>query len=357
MKKLSKETSYNLKTGFGTLVSNQCCIDAGKSLPWWIAIILGLVGSFIPVIPVMVNIAKTNGDSFISNTYNYSFDRNATIANIQLKNANIEFVVGDDHMLTYYENGKADNPAGSKLLTSYTNPITNQYEIRTYWLSDSGTKTVNDYYQQIVAEQYILGSTTPKSNSDAEGTNYYTPSYLFYYKEGNGLYLAKANSTAAASKFSGDFANVAPNTKLVERMLTVEGKDIPTDTSDIAPEYIVGVYNNYKAFYNESYYAIKTRSLIYSTFIYWGIYAGLTLFLGLLIFLLTRGKRNFNNYLKWWQCMAIAGWACFTPGLLAMVLGFLMVNYAIMFFILLMGVRTMWLSMKQLSPSYQQVQK
>ncbi|MCR4880242.1 MAG: hypothetical protein K5906_04740, partial [Bacilli bacterium] len=79
----------------------------------------------------------------------------------------------------------------------------------------------------------------------------------------------------------------------------------------------------------------------------------LTLFLGLLMFLLTRGKRNFNNYLKWYQCMCISAWAAFTPGLLGLIFGFLMPAYAIMFFILFMGVRVMWLSMKQLSPTYQ----
>ena len=106
----------------------------------------------------------------------------------------------------------------------------------------------------------------------------------------------------------------------------------------------------------DSYLAIKNKSLVVSTFMYWGIYAGLTLFLGLLIFLLTRGKRNFNNYLKWYECLAISGWASFTPGLLGMIMGFILTSYAIMFFILFMGVRIMWLSMKQLSPTYQAAQ-
>ena len=356
MKKLSKETSYNLKTGFGTLLSNQCCVDAGKSLPWWIAIILGLVATFIPVIPVMVSISKTNGETFIASTYNYSFDKNATIANVQLKNKGVDFLVDEDHYLTYYENNEAKVDQPTTRLTEYINPLTNQFDIVTYWLADTEDQNVDAQYKEIIAKAYVLGSTTEQSDADPEGTGYYIPTYLFYYKGGNALYLAKANSTASASKFTGDFINTEANTKLVTRMLTVEGATVPTEVSDISSELIAGVYENYKAFYNESYKDIQTKSLIYSTFIYWGIYLGLTLFLGLLIFLLTRGKRNFNNYLKWWQCMSIAGWASFTPGVLAMILGFIMTNYAIMFFILLMGVRTMWLSMKQLSPNYQQAQ-
>ena len=354
MKKLSKEASYNLKTGFGTLINNQSCIEAGKTLPYWIAIILGLIASFIPVIPTMVNLANRNGETFINSTYNYSFDRDAAIVNVQMRNQGIEFVVGDGNYLTYYQDGVKQTPTESTLLTTYINPTTKQYEVLSYWLVDTLEENVNDAFNRIVAQQYVCGTTNIKTETDIEGATYYIPTYFFYYKDGNALYLAKVNSTVAASKFSGDFINVPSGTKVIERVLTVEGKEIPADINDMDNKYIEGVYNNYKKFYNESYLDIKTKSLIYSTFIYWGIYLGLTLFLGLLIFLLTRGKRNFNNYLKWYQCLAISGWASFTPGLLAMILGFFLTSYAIMFYILFMGVRIMWLSMKQLSPTYSQ---
>ena len=353
MKKLSKETSYNLKIGFGSLISNQSCIEAGKSLPWWIAIILGLVATFIPVIPVMTNIAKTNGENFISSTYNYSFDTNGAMAALKMKNDGIEFIVDDDHYLSYYVNDEKQNPTEPVLLSENVNAITDQYDYLAYWLVDTADKTVTDHYNEIIAKQYVIGTTNIKTDADAEGTKYYIPTIFFFYKEGNSCYLAKNNDTTAANKFTGDYINIKSGTHLIERLLTVDGMEIPAEINDMSGTYIAGVYNNYKVFYNESYLDIKSKSLIYSTFIYWSIYIGLTLFLGLLIFLLTRGKRNFNNYLKWYQCLCISGWASFTPGLLAMILGFIMVNYAIMFFILLMGVRIMWLSMKQLSPTYQ----
>ena len=351
MKKLSKEAKFNLKTGFGTLVSNQSCIEAGKSLPWWIAIIIGLVASFIPVIPVMTSIANTNGETFISSTYNYSFDKNATILNVDLKNRGIEFEVGDDHYLTYKENGAVVNPTEPQKLSEYINPESGQYDYIAYWLVDTLDKSISNYYNEYTTTQYVINTTNVRHGDDPEGTTYYIPTMFFYYKDGNALYLAKANSTSAANKFSGDFINVAGGTKLVERLLSVEGIAVPETINDISRPYVAGVYKNYKAFYNESYLDIKSKSLINSTFIYWGIYLGLTLFLGFLIFLLTRGKRNFNNYLKWYQCLSIAGWASFSPGVLAMILGFMLTSYAIMFYILLMGVRIMWLSMKQLSPA------
>ena len=353
MKKLSKETSYNLRTGFGTLVSNQSCIEAGKSLPWWIAIIIGLVGTFIPVIPTMVNIAKTNGESFITGTYNYSFDTNSAIATLQMYNDGVEFETDEEHYLTYKKDGVAQNPAAPELLTSHVNSLSGQYDVLAYWLVDTQESTVNDYYKQYINTKYISNSTNAGTATDPEGTTYYIPTILFYHKEGVAMYLPKANSTTTATSFSGDFINTPAGTKINERLLTVNSQNIPASINDMSGTYIAGVYENYKVFYNESYLATKNRSMIISTFLYWGIYVGLTLFLGLLIFLLTRGKRNFNNYLKWYQCLSIAAWATFSPGVLAMILGFLMASYAIMFFILLMGVRIMWLSMKQLSPTYQ----
>ena len=356
MKKLSKETAFNLKTGFGTLISNRSCVEAGKSLPWWIAIVLALVGTFIPVIPTMVSISKTNGETFISSTYNYSFDTNATIANVKLKNEGIDFKVDDEHHLTYLKNDEPQLLSEPAELVNYVNPLSGQYDIKVYWLVDTLEANVNQHYNSIVNQQYVLGTTTLKSDGDAEGTKYYTPTCLFYYKDGNALYLAKNNSTTSASKFSGDFVNITSGTKIVNKLLTVEGFETPTDINNISRGYVAGVYQNYKNFYNDSYLAIKNKSLVVSTFMYWGIYAGLTLFLGLLIFLLTRGKKNFNNYLKWYECLAISGWASFTPGLLGMIMGFILTSYAIMFFILFMGVRIMWLSMKQLSPTYQAAQ-
>lgn len=352
-KKLSKEAKYNLRVGFGSLVSNQSCIEAGKSFPWWSAILIGLVGTFLPMIPIMVNIAKTNGETFINGSYNYSFEKNASIANVQLHSEGYEFEVGEDHFLTYYKDGEKADQTISTELTSYVSEANNQYVIKTYWLADTTEKNIDKQYSEIIAKQYVIGTTTEKADTDPEGTTYYIPNYIFYYKEGHSLYLAKTNSTSAANKFTGDFINVKPG-KLVERLLTVEGYEIPADYNDMDVKYMEGVFNNYKTFYNESYLDIKSKSLIYTTFIYWGIYLGLALFLGLLIFLLTRGKRNFNNYLKWYNCMCISAWSTFTPGLLSMILGFIMSNFAIMFFILLMGVRIMWLSMKQLSPTYQQ---
>ena len=76
--------------------------------------------------------------------------------------------------------------------------------------------------------------------------------------------------------------------------------------------------------------------------------------MGLMMFLLTRGKNNPNRGLTFFITCKIDAWITFTPALLGMILGFIWNAAAGLGFIVLIGLRTMWLSMRQLSPTQQQ---
>ena len=164
------------------------------------------------------------------------------------------------------------------------------------------------------------------------------------------------NTATSAIQFVGDYKNTEINVDLVAKFLSVPGFDtIPTTLNELGErqyEYISGVFSNFKVFMDQSYLTAKGKLITIQTCIFLGIYAGLVLFLGLLMFLLTRGKKNFNRYLKWYQCMFISFWSSVSPGILALIFSFLMPNMSLIFFIMFMGVRAMWIAMKQLSPTY-----
>lgn len=359
MKKLSQEAKFNLKNGFGSLISNRSAIEAGKSMPWWSAVIIGLIGAFLPMIPIMVNILNTNGSSLVNAT-NYGFDRNASLALISYKNDNYSLLIDEETKQSTLNKDNNVVAAQDALdIASYVNPITKQYDIRTYYIWDYNDKSVSDYYNEIANTLYITGSTTIKGEQDPEGTTYYKPTIVVYHTDGFSINIMKANSTASGGSFAGDYKEVTFSSSNVNRdvflqLMTVEGIATPATPSESTPEYEAGVKNNYKTFLDQAYLSNKNRTFLYTTTIYYAVYVGLTLFLGLLIFLLTRGKRNFNNYLKWYQCMGIAAWSSFSPGLLSLILGFMIQSYAVMFYILFLGVRIMWMTMRQLSPTYQQ---
>ena len=121
-------------------------------------------------------------------------------------------------------------------------------------------------------------------------------------------------------------------------------------------QYRTKVMKQVKKVFNNTYLNQKKKTLWSNTGIYAAIYAGILLFLGLMIFILTRGKNNPFKYLNIWQCQKIAWWASFTPAILGMALAFLFSGNAIgqLAFILLLSLRVMWLSMRQLRPVYQQ---
>ena len=352
MRKLSKEAKFNLKNGFGSLVSNRCAIEAGKSMPIWLTIIMGLVGPALAMVPIMVNVARTNGSSAAgTDTNNYSIARNFSITMVDYNNSNVELKIDGDHFLTYYKDGTAVTTEGTTNITNHVNSQSNQYDIRTYWLSDSAEKDINAQFTEIINQQYIVGTTTLKSDTDKDKT-YYKPISLCFHKKGFMFSVYKSNSTTLATNFSGDFYHTEA-VDLVKRLGTVNGK-MPTSYEEIIDvNYEKGLLTNLRALLDECYTEIKGRTFLYTSTIYYSVYVGLVIMLGLLMFIITRGKKNFNNYLKWYQCMGISAWACISPGLIALAFGFWLSSYAMMMFILLMGVRTMWLSMKQLSPTYQ----
>ena len=136
--------------------------------------------------------------------------------------------------------------------------------------------------------------------------------------------------------------------KLIE---TVTSSELPVEQQIASNKaYCEEVENAWGEVFNTCFLRQKNVYFWSSTGIYLGIYVVLALFMGLLIFLLTRGKRNMFNYLKFHTCLGIEAYACLAPGLLSMILGFMLSQYAMMFFIILLGLRTMWMSMKQLRP-------
>ena len=160
----------------------------------------------------------------------------------------------------------------------------------------------------------------------------------------------KDNSVERAGTSLGGLTwNKSQNGELLTRVLNV--------SSDLANRAKTeAIFNNWKAILNETYTQQKNKTMLNMSLIYLGVYAGLVIFLGLMVFLLTRGKNNIFRSLSFFTCQKIAWWASFTPAILGLALAFLFSGNAIgqLAFILLLSLRVMWLSMRQLRPVYQQ---
>jgi hypothetical protein len=65
---------------------------------------------------------------------------------------------------------------------------------------------------------------------------------------------------------------------------------------------------------------------------------------------MTRGKMNPNNTMRFGQTMKIGAWSLLSPALLTLIVSGIFPDLAGSAFVLLVGLRLMWLSSKYLRP-------
>ena len=91
--------------------------------------------------------------------------------------------------------------------------------------------------------------------------------------------------------------------------------------------------------------------------IWFGINTAVVLVIGLLFFLLTRGKNCINRDITFWQSQKVAYWASITPALLALCFGFTKPVYAQYAFLFFMLIRGIWMISNTLNPKVVEEEK
>ena len=374
-------TKRTLKNTFASLISNEAAIDGAKTAPWWIAIILFILGTFLPIIPIMVNNSKTYGASFMAKD-TFGFEQALATVSNEMKIDSYALTVNDDHQLIATKDSVAlentweddkdltpiaaydaflKNDGGEDL---YYRALNVFYTDRPF--SKKGAKSVKDLRKTIESQQYYFGvkeelagvnSSVELPDADAEyvsGKSKHMPSYIIFYKDGVLARIYKYASTSAySSSYEGsDWKKIDAGTELLEKTITVEGYETVAFEEKIEKtDYVNSVKANWSKIFNKTYSNQKVKTFWFSSGLYYGIYILLGFFMGLLMWLLTRGKNNPNRNINLLIGIKISMWIDFTPGLLAMILGFIWSPSAGIAYIALIGIRTMWLSMRQLNPT------
>ena len=350
MKDRTKEV---LRDGFGSLINNACALRGAKNGPLWLTIIFFILALLLPVIPLFVAQANTNGTSFLGSN-SYSLEKYVPSIALDLKNnRNVEFEIGSDHLLSVTENG---NPVdmgaygSSQSFAGYVNTATGQYDFLLY-ISDTTDKNDRAAVKTAIDGIYFTNNTT---NVAADKTsNAYHPSYMILFK--NSVHVSIFyGTTAVTSSLGGDYESIDPNSTCLASLLEV--KD--SDGNVIAPsmfndDYTNGVLNNYKKFIDKTYAKLKIQNMFGTSGIYLAIYFGVNVLMGFLMWLLTRGKNNPNNYFSPWLTMKAQARLALSPALIAFVAGWFLTQYIVMIYIMLLGLRVMWMSMKELRPIQQ----
>ena len=367
MKDTTKRTVRNL---FASLIKNDSAIDGAKTAPWWIAVILFIVGTFLPIIPIMTNVSKTYGAEYISGNV-YGYEQGLAWCGQELKyERGYSFTVEDGTLVARKKTNPLDpedagevinqtwvevdgvSPDETPISVYYTHKegvaqrsLEIYYSDRPY---NSTSKSITALRKVLDNRKYLVGTETVY-NVDEHGkdASVYIPSYLILYKTGMVSRIFKTNTATQGSITYGgmDWKN-AKFTELLDYLLTVDSVEPKLTDAN----YVNGVLENLKTVANDAYRNQKRKTFWFQSGLYYGIYLVLGLFMGLMMWLLTRGKRNPNRNLTIFVGFKISWWIDFTPGLLAMILGFIWAQAAGLAYIVLIGLRTMWLSMRSLNP-------
>ena len=348
MKERTKEV---LRDGFGVLVNNAAAIRGAKNGPLWLTIVFFVLSLFLPVLPIFISQVNVNGSTFL-NKYTYGLEKTVTAMAIELKDARkVEFDLGVDHILSIKENGNTVSLGAygaEKPFATYENKATGQYDFMLY-VSDVMTanekKNVNT---AISAKTYKL--TTKEATTEKESI--YTPSYMIVFPDSFYMVIYASNSTkVVTSSFTGDFKTMAATDKGLTELLTVKDKDGNAVAQNLLNEdYTNGVLKNFKKVLDKSYESSKTVNVWGTSGIYLAIFFGLSVVMGFIMWILTRGKNNPNNYFTPWLTQKIEARLALSPAIITLIAGFFLTNQAPLFFILTLGLRVMWISMKELRP-------
>lgn len=380
MKATTKRTIQNLFVG---QVSNARAIEGAKTAPWWIAVILFLIGTFLPVVPIMVTQGNAYGAQFISGEV-FKYDEYMTRTTVDLANdTNYSYKIVNHKLLKYDSLGNqvkdntwsldGDNqPLDMTPIAKYEEKrkITIEeveqdqifrvfnvyYTNRPY--SNNGDNTIAQMLKTLTGRYYEKNALTPtiyngQVDDKTKNDLYYNPSFLVLAEDGIYSYIYKTDSLTLASYTGAGFDWAKQEDTAEGKNFLQEVANVPGIAQDIKNDlYVKGVFENWKTVYNKAFSSLRHRNFWMLTGIFYGIFVALNLFMGLMLWLLTRGKRNPNRGLRIDTCLRIAGWICFLPGLLALAFGFLIPAAQQILFIMLIGLRTMWLAMRQLNPKY-----
>lgn len=347
-KPMSPETRRTLGNTFKSLISNQACVDGGKEAPWWIAVIFLVLSICLPVIPITVNLSKAYGSQFIA-SYNYATDRGLAITSNAFKADGYDFKVQDDNLLHFYKDGSeltGEVNVNKNDIVNDASTSSTYYNFRMYITSYTGS-VLTDYINGINNATYTKGTITATAKTDDNKDTLYTPSFIVLAPDTMVMVAHKNQSLdAAGSTSSGlNWINTAKGS-LLDRVLKTK------ESSTTIPQKTADIFYNWRQVLDETYMYAKGIQMRNTSLLYLGVYAGLIFFLGLMIFLLTRGKNNPFHYLNFFVCQKISWWASFTPAVLGMIMGFIISGNIIgqMGFIVFASLRVMWLSMRQLRP-------
>lgn len=357
--KQKKQNKFLQKLKFllKTLFSNDTCVE-GREHKWYGPVIIAILAAVIATIPTMVGYFTTKASDFFTSGYSYDYENSLVAFAKETSDVKMEI---KDGILTLDETAwkeKCVNPKGEavsywgyyyKVPVSITeekpaeddsssnssqaaNIITAKDEWRCglavyYSGEENPYKFANDKFSN------VLNDPNTKLGQSLE--NYCTNTIVIGK---DAIYLAKGVKGSQVTK----------NVQVKYDYKEFNGKDLHTILTPKENETVINAWCNFL----ENGYA-STRIILgwEYTGIMFAISVGIIFLMGILIFIMTRGKNNPFRIYTFWECQKIGYYASLCPSLLGLLAFIPAFSGMTMFlFPMIYILRITWMSMRSLRP-------
>ena len=350
-----------------TLYKNDAVVEVATTTKWWWSIILFVVSLIISVLPTTVSQATSQGRNFLTSvnaSYSdpfinglYDYDKNADDSGEIIFDATTNKLSATTDQSDYYDTGSyalADGSRALKPLYTYKRTVensgvtttTNHLDIYVVYFEENTTESLNQILNSIQNSNtnFADGNIT---STDLKYTRQ-TPFILFT----NDSFYAVNYSSQGTSSISGNYNHILEAFNFEGSTYTFKNVlENDVDTNLNIAETQAAIFENFLTWCDYSYIDSRFNSTWVTFGIYCGVNGSIMLLMGLILWLMCRGKNNPNNKIKIWETYSMGFWAALSPALISL-LGFAMPSMGMMLFIMLYAFRIMFLSMKHLRPVY-----
>lgn len=320
----------NFKLILKSFISNHACVEGGRTKPWYFAVIMFFFAMLLSIIPIFVQTYTRQGDSLVA-TNSYQMDVSSQRFLEELNKKGIEMKVQNKQLIVDEEKWNASftdkDPSGNNCyIHQHLDAYNKEYyaDLGVYYIPS--VKLTDDVYKSI--------TTFPTTNEDGEvvrtNRNY---SFIVFTEKTVSIYIYAKSASKSIGTIIGDY-------KSLEDGYTI---------NSILGDNLESTWGSWKAFYRKAYDSSRLELSWKTPLIMLAVNAGISIFMGFMLWVLTRGKNNLN-WFGVWETQKIVAWCTLSPAILTTGLGFLLASFSQVMFPLLLGVRIMWLSMKLLRP-------
>lgn len=342
-----------------SLYNNGVCFEIATTLKWFWSLIVFVLALLVSVIQPTVSAAQVKGSQLVTQTTSdpFYYGLNAYLDDVANDpNLTITFEKSTSTLSGTYTEETYPNYVYDGQSISVTKPFYSYYRNGSHVLdiyvstSTDTTLTLNN----IVNSNPNYGDASDAVRETLKDQKYIrSSSFILFTKDY--FYARLYTGSTAGNSISGNYKYVLEAfpelTSDSYTLADILGYNI--SSSALIDQKQQAVINNFSAYLDKIY--VEPRNV--NTWVTFGIYAGLNggimIIMGLIVFVMTRGKNNPNRSIKFLQCYSIGFWTSISPAILALIFGFLIPSFGSMLFLLLYAFRVMFLSMKYLRPAYQ----